>query len=109
MIRRETLARKARVILNHIEDSSTLTFDGIDYKGITESNSYATKYRDNGWLEGALFTWIGCASDLKFEPKTGLTVLFNKIEMSILGTSSDPLNNIIRIDLGDKVGDYQGV
>jgi hypothetical protein len=108
MLKRETLARKARHIFNHVESYSTLTCEGIDYRGIIESSSYATKYRDNGWLEGTIKTWIGVASDLKFIPKSGLNVICDKIEYSITGTNSDPLTNIIRIDLGDKAGEYQG-
>lgn len=105
MLTRETLARKAKHIISHVEDSSTLEVDGVTYKGITESNSYATNYRDNGWLEGTLKTWIGVQTSLKFIPETGMDVLCDKVKMQIMGVSNDPLQNIIRIDLGDSVGE----
>jgi len=101
MLKRETLARKAKHIINFIENKAVLVVDGIAYNGILESNGYATKYRDNGWLDGTTKTWIGNNNDLKFLPESGMKVTIDKVKAKILGFQLDPVQNIIRIDLTD--------
>lgn len=103
MITNDYLTRKARWILGITEKQARLTVDGQDYYGMIESNSYATKYRDNGWLDGTSVTWVGVHSLIKFAPLSGTEVLLDDKKLKILGSQLDPVGNIIRIDLGDFV------
>lgn len=98
------LSQKLKSIIKYSGLSKKLIIEGVEYYGIVESNTYTQKYRDIGYVDNIIKTFIGCASDWGTDedavyPSANQEATLDDVVYRVAGYQLDPMINTIRVDL----------